>query len=486
MFNLSIMCSPDKKSQELPRTHPASIEFSCYFLKNTGMKKLWFPLVVTVLVLVGCAPDTTLDTLIPRNSLAVVLVDHPGLVLPLLGQQEGEFPLKALDTGKPWAGAALPANPPGFLMALALADQPSAWSAVEAWARERGGLDAVRVGSYAVLSSPGLPPSGVLDIDRRFDLNRVRAGGDPVAVYIDVKNMMDEADFPEALRPAFGLLPWAEKNLAGIRLGFNARDGGLELRLATEWKAGSPLSEVWKGGLTPADLTPWTSLLPSSQGVGAVLSLPPQAYQLLAASMEDPALKQRWTSVVPYLGPRIALAAIPGPEGQWGWSGAVESRDPQAVRQALKTLVAGGELQRNFPAWALDTDTPLIYQDSPDGTGGVRTLVTLGTEKVQLTYGADRVVMAGGVKAAETLQAWKAAGLNPAPWSREAPAGASLVAIGSVDGLAAKGAVKILADGNWELRVWTDASGLKAWEERLPQVLLQWLSGEGGVTRWEP
>lgn len=445
-------------------------------------KSLWFSL-VAVLIFAGCSVDRTLDSLIPRNSLAVVLVEHPALAVQVLGS-DGTFPLKSLDTGKPWAAAAVPANPPGFLIAVALADKPEAWPQLIQWARERGGLTAGRVGAYALLSSPGIPEPGLLDPDSRFDLARVRAGGDPVAVYLDVKNIMDEADFPDALRPAFGVLPWAEKNLSGVRLGFAPKDGGLEVRLASDWKEGSEGAGWFRGWNVPADPAAWLGFLPASGG-GGVVSLPMTTWASLGASL-DPALARRWKALVPFVGPKLAASVSPASEGAWNWALAVESQDPQAVRQAFKTLVAGGDLQQSFPRWALDPDTPLIYQDTSDRVGGVRARVTLGPAEFQIGYGTDRVVVAGGPGVSTTLDRWQRPGGAPVPWTSQVPSGASLVGTGAVDGLGARFAGRVLADGNIELRLWVDKAGLKAWEERLPQALMGWLSGEGGWTRWEP
>lgn len=446
------------------------------------MKTFWLPFAVVLFALTSCAPDQTLETLIPRHSLAVVLVDHPSQVLPALGDPSG-FPLAAVDAGKPWAGAVVPANPPGFLLALALADQPRAWDEVSHWATDRGGLVAVKVGTYAVLSSPGLPEAGVLDPDARFDLTRVRAGGDPVAVYIDIHNVMQDADFPEAFRPMFAVLPWAEKNLSGLRLGLNAKDGGLEVRLATDWKAGSEGASAFRGWSVPSDPRNWAGLIPLDQGVGLVGSLPPVSWSALGPWMGDPALEARWASLAPLLGPRTAAAVSWGDQGVT-WVTALETQDPQAVRQALKTLVAGGDLQRNFGRWSWDPDTALIYRDTPD-QGGVRTVVHVGPNEVLLTYGTDRVVVASGPQAAELMSRWKKTPASP-NWLGQAPPGASVLAAGAVDGLGAKAALRVLGDGNVEARVWVDVAGLKTWQERLPQALLGWLSGEGGLTRWEP
>jgi hypothetical protein len=446
------------------------------------MKTSWLLSLVAVLLLVGCASDKTLESLIPRNALAVVLVDHPALAVQALGSGES-LPLRALDTAKPWAAAVVPANPPGFLLALALSGESDAWSLVQRWARDRGGLAARRIGSYAVLSSPGTAEPAVLDLDKQFDLSRVRAGGDPLAVYVDVKNLVSEATLPEALRPAFTGLPWAEKNLAGLRLGLAPKEGGLELRVATDWRPGSEAAAAFQGWTVPADPAPWTGSFPAD-GVALVASLPLSVWSEMGKLVSEASLVHRWDALAPLVGPRVGATVVPGRDGTFSWSLAVEARDPLAVRQALRTLVAGGELQKSFPTWALDADTPLIYRDKPTADG-VRGTVNLGPTEVQVGYGSDRVVFSGGPGATEAWGRWKKSG-GAAPWTGQAPPNPTALATGSVDGLGAKAAFRVLGDGNAEVRVWVDAVGLKAWEERLPQALLGWMSGEGGWTRWEP
>ena len=475
MFNVSILRIAEEKSQERGR-FGSLVEFSPRFSKNGTMKKLWFPLLALAVFFVGCTSDHTLETLIPHNALAVVLVDHPGLVAQVMGPGTADLPWKSLDGGKPWAAAVLPSNPPGILIALALADQSSAWATVEAWAKERGGLAAVRLGSYAVLTSPGQPSPGTLDPDLRFDLTRVRVGGDPLAVYFDVKNIMAEADLPESFRPAFAALPWAEKNLQGIRLGFNAKDGGLELRLASDGKPGSDFLQSLKALPSSADLSLWTGLFPQAAGFGVAVSLPQPLMDSASSLIPDPALAHRASALIPLVGPRLAVAVAPRADGSWAWSSVLEARDPQAVRQALKTLIASGELQKSFAAFALDTDTPLIYQDKPDGAGGVRAVVSLGSLEFNVGYGTDRIAVTGGNGAVEALPLWLKESAAPAAWYHEAPGGSEVVASGSLDGMGARAAVKILSDGNAELRLWVDAAGLKVWEERLPQAIGGWLS----------
>jgi len=451
------------------------IEICPGFLKNEPMKVYWFPLVAVVLVLVGCTPDRTLDTLIPRNALVVVLVDHPTLAVQALGSGEA-LPLRALETGKPWAAAVVPADPPGFLIAVALSADPTAWDTLERWARDRGGLNARRLGSYALLSSPGVPEPGALDPDRQFDLARVRAGGDPVALYVDVKNVVTEARFPDALRPAFRLFPWAEKNLSGIRMGFAPKDGGLEVRLATDWRPGSEAAAAFLGWSVPVDPATWAGHLPP-EGASLVVSLPSAAWLRLAQTLPDPDLVSWASALAPLIGPRMAATLSPGHD-TLSWNLALEAQDPLAVRQALRTLVAGGSVQRHFADWALDADTPLIYRDRPSPEG-IRGTVTLGSSEVQVGYGSDRVVFSGGPEAKTGWDRWKAAVDRLPSWAGQVPPGATAVAVGSFDGLGAKGAFRVLGDGNAEVRVWVDAAGLQSWEERLPQAALGWLSGSG-------
>lgn len=444
------------------------------------MKTPWILLLAVGLALAGCSPDRTVDTLVPRTALAVVLVENPGWVEAVYGAQVRDFPWKSLDGGKPWAAAAVPGSPPGFLLALALADKPGVWETVRTWARDRGGLEAARLGSYAVLTTPGQPAPTAYDPDSRFDLSRARVAGDPVGVYVDAANLRALGSGPVPALP-----PWVADNLAGLKVGFSEKAGGLQVRVVTDWRPGAPAARTLRFTEEPADLGPWTGLLPRGDGVGVAGKLPAEGWAELGPLL-GPGLSARWAALAPLLGPRAAVSAVPRADGTWAWAAAVEARDPQAVRQAFKTLVAGGDLQKNFGAWALDPDTPLVYRDRPDGLGGVLASVSLGSEAFQVGYGSDRVSFAGGAGAEEAVRAWRRTSGTAAPWFGEAPAGARLVASGGFDGLGARGSLGTLADGNWELRVWVDAAGLRSWEERLPQVLVQWVSGAGGWTRWEP
>ena len=475
MFNVSIMCIAKKKVKVCP-----PVEFSASFLNNGSMKTLWFLPLVLALLLSGCSPDRTLESLVPRNALAVVLVDHPGLVAAALGSAAEVLPLKALDTEKPWAVVVVPSNPPGFFLALALAQKPDAWPTLQNWAQSRGGLTAAKAGTYGVFYSPGMSAPGFLEVHQRFNLARVRAGGDPLAVYVDAQNVLAESGLTAWQASAQPALLWAQKNLAGARLGLAPHQGGLKAKLTLEWKPGSPAGGWLSQWPAPADLSLWTGLLPSENGIGAAVSLPASAVSSLGELIQEPALRQKWATVAPLLGPRVAAVAVPRADGTWSWAAAAESRDPQGVRQALKTLVAGGEFQRSFPAWAFDGDTPLIYQDQPDGFGGVIARVSLGPNVIHLGYGADKVTASGGAGAVEALRVWQREAKAPAPWFQDAPAGSSLVAQGSINGLGALGSVRILPEGDLEATVWVDGPGLRAWEERWPQMLPAW----AGAADW--
>ncbi len=381
------------------------------------------------------------------------------------------MPWASLDGGKPWAAAALSGSPPVAFVALALADKPTAWSDTEAWARKTG-LAAARAGSYAVLTS-GSVPAGP-----RFDLARVRTG-DLVSVYVDVKNVLDAAS-------GYGITPLTgppatllAQNVAGLHVGFAPKDGGLALTVWTDLRADAPIKPLLKSLERPSKLSEWTGLFPSGDGLRLAASLPPELIKTAGGLLSDPSWQTRWVALAPLLGPGLAVSAAPRADGTWSWTAAIETRDPQAVRQALKTLIAGGDLQKHFAAWSMDADTPLIYQDKPDGTG-VRTQVTLGAEAFQLVWGTDRVALAGGASAAEAVTAWKLPARSPAVWFGQVPSGAAVAAEASLDGLEARASLGMRSDGNLELSVWTDAAGVKAWEARAPQVLQGWLAGGAG------
>jgi hypothetical protein len=434
------------------------------------MKKLALALVAAS-VLTACSFDRTLDALIPGSAYGVILADHPALTAQLLGQTP-DLPWGDLDGGKPWAAAVLPGSPPVIFVALALADKPTAWADVEAWARSKTGLAAARSGTYAVLTS------GQVQDSTRFDLSRVRHG-DLISVYLNVKNLLAPSDsfsFLKTLGPAGSVI---EQNLAGVHIGFGAKDGGVSVVATSDLRADAPARSALQGLGPQKSLAPWTGLFGSGDGIRLAGSFPPELVKAAGSWWKDPLWTARWNALAPLLGPGLTVAATPKADGTWSWSAAVEASDPQAVRQALKTLVAGGDLQKQFPAWSLDADTPLIYQDKPDVTG-IRTQVTLGTETVQLAWGDDRVALAGGAGAAETLVTWKRAAPAPVSWFGQVPSGSLLVGDWSFDGLGARSSLRLLADGNVELNVWTDAAGLKAWEARAPQVLQGWLGGGAG------
>lgn len=445
------------------------------------MKKRWFPAGLAILLLVSCAPDRTLETLVPRNALAVLLVDHPAVLSALAASGTEILPWKALDSGKPWAAAVVPSSPPGFFLALALDSGSGAWPAVQSWARNRGGLVSTRAGAYAILYSPGIPPPGILAPLERFNLARVRAKDDLVSLYVDTQNVL--ADRGLAAQVGSSRAAWIAGNFDGVRLGLARKDGGLAVRVTTDMKGDSKLKAFFRLWPAPADLSAWTGLLSSEDTIGGVVSLPPQGLLGLGASLPEP-LRRRWAAVVPVIGPRAAWTAEKRTDG-WTWTVSVESRDPQAVRQALKTLVASGELQQAFSAWSLDPDTPVIYQDKAE-SGGILTQIVVGSAAATLAYGPSRVTAAGGAGALESLRNWQRDPVAAQPWFAQAPSGAALIAQGSMDGLGARGSLRVQRDGNLEALLWVDGAGLEAWVQRVPQLIRGGLSGKGSGFRLEP
>jgi len=431
------------------------------------MQKL--ALLLASFTLVACSFDRTLDTLVPGNAYGVVLAEQPSLTARLLGETF-DLPWSGLDGGKPWAAALLPGTPSAVFVALALADKPSAWSDVETWARTKAGLAASRAGSYAVLTSG--PPQDTT----KFDLGRVRTG-ELVSVYIDADNVLaapEAASFVTSMEPA---AVFVRRNLAGLRLSVGTKDGGIVVRTLTDLRAGSPAKRVLKSLTRPDGLATWTGLFPAGDGVRLAAMLPPEAIQAAGGLLNDASWSARWAALSPLLGPGLAVSAVPRPDGI-AWAAAVQTRDPQAVRQALKTLVASGDLQKHFTSWSLDADTPVIYQDKPGAE--LRTQITVGADTVQLAWGTDRVAAAGGTGASDALWAWKRPTRAAVSWFGQVPGGASAVAEGSFGGLGARGALRVLADGNLELSVWADDSEVKAWEAKAPQVLREWLAGAAG------
>lgn len=452
---------------------------------NGPMNFRWIPAVMAALLLTGCAPDRTLDTLVTGRALAVVLVEHPDLIAAALGTPGPEVPWASLDPSRPWAVTVEPADPPGFRLIVALGKAPGAWAAVQAWARDRGGLQANLADGYAVLSSPGLPALAPASAGGGYDLSALRREGDPIALAVNVGALRSMPQLPEALRPAW-LASGPGEDLAGLMMGLSPRDGGLELKLLTQWKPGSPTAERLGGWVPGPSAAGWAPALPPGGGVAAAGTLPQGLLVSLAGLWTDPALRARWRGLAPSLGPRWSLGLSPRADGTVAWSAAVESSDPQAVRQALKALVAGGVVQKQAAFGVLDPDLPVIFQDRRDGLGGVETTLTVGSTQLLIGYGSDRVAVADGAGKAAAVRQGRRAPDTPAPWAAQAPAGALVLAAGRWDGLEASGDLSVRKDGNLDLRLRVDRAALKAWEDRLPQVLIRWVSGEGGWTRFEP
>jgi len=161
------------------------VEFLKSLPNNGPMKFFRFVPWLAVVVLAGCAPDRTLETLIPGRALAVVMVDHPGLVVPNLGPWSEVLPWAALDGTRPWAAVVVPGTPPRFRLFLALGSSETSWTTVARWAATTGGLVVDRAGGYAVLSMPGLEPVVPLAAADRFDVQRLRGEGRLVEAYVD-------------------------------------------------------------------------------------------------------------------------------------------------------------------------------------------------------------------------------------------------------------------------------------------------------------
>jgi len=314
-----------------------------------------------------------------------------------------------------------------------------------------------------------------LAVDQRFDPQRLGWG--------DVKLFLD-ASVAEAWLDRLGWkgipVPWAEfrRQVSGIHLGLGAKDGGLELVVSPEFRPGP-----WRDGvarLKPPTLEAWGKRM-GGEGLTLDLSLPQDLGPSLGGLRPDQGWKERWGALSSVVGPGVTFQAQPRADGTWSWVAVVGSSDPQAVRQGLKALVAGGDFQALFPWVAEDGDTPVIFQDRPDGLGGVVTSLVLGSQRWLVGYGTDRVVFAGGAGAQEALRTWRRAPTSEVRHSD----GTWAAAEGRLDGLGARGRL-VVARGQLELRVEVAARDVAAWRDRLPQAFLQWLSGEGGWTVFEP
>lgn len=430
------------------------------------MKLCWFAVPLAAWALVGCAPDRSLDSLVPRDALAVALVDHPGDLVRTLSPPLNGLPLESLDGERPWAAIVVPGIPPGFRLLLALGRDRDRWVRLRDWATTRGGLTVEQVGTYAVLSTPGLPAATSLAAGQRFDLDRVRAGGQPINLYINLAQVWADPSVPSELLAPLSLVPGLKDQLAGVRVGLGARDHAVVVTLTTDWRPGASWARTL-GTWTGAPIGPWTSA-PVRDGVALSVSLPPQAWAAGASLVGEGALRLRWAALAPFLGPRARVSAVPRADGSWAWSAAVESKDPQAVRQGLKTLVASGDVQRQFGSWALDPDTPLIYQDKVDPVAGVATTVSLGNQKVLVGYGADRVALAGGDGALDRLRLE----LRPTagPGMGDLPSQALAAGSATVDGLAVTNTLALGSDGNLTLRLRVDQENLAQWIQGLSLV----------------
>jgi hypothetical protein len=246
------------------------------------------------------------------------------------------------------------------------------------------------------------------------------------------------------------------------------------------------------------DWTPWldeAALL----ALGVQVPAASLADDAVWATIPDDLLRQHLKNLRQLLGPRLVFnltgglePASTGPE----FSGVLEARDPQAVRQALKSLVASGALQRNFLQFAMDADTPLVYQDSPGGPLGVRTRVTLGPFQVNLAWGTDKVYFASGTQV-QALDTLVLAGRSAHPGTTGVPANASLLANASpsawsrvlgtdpslkpllapLDAAPAVHASLGVEAGTPRFQVWWGAEGIKSVWASATQILPELLLG---------
>lgn len=477
MFNLSIMCIAREECQECRR-----IAISPGIQNNGPMKNLGLSLLVIVVV-VSCAPDRTLETLLPREVIAVAVVEEPSLLSSLAGFRQLGLPWGAVDGHKPWALAVLPGAPPGLLVAVALADKTSAWPEVQSWARDRGGLRATLVGSYAVMSSPNGPAPGRLPPGQSFDLAQVRVPGEPFSAYVNVRRLAS-GPTPPGVASLLSSVPGLARDLEALHGSLRASDEGVLLTATTEWVAGASIGRFLRSSGPLADLGPWSGPLGSNEGFAFLIAVPPRWFSSAGGWLADPELSLRWETVSPFLGPRVLLQGQRGLGGAWAWSAEVESQDPQAIHQALKTLVASGELQRHFGTWALDPDTPFLLQDKPRGRA-ITTEVSFGPSEFYIDYGTDRLTVRWGPGSDRRREAPATVDPSAARWFGQVPRPLVLFS-GGIDGSSSRGSLQILPDGNLELRAWVTAAEVPIWEAKLPEAILSWLSATKGSSLGAP
>ncbi len=431
------------------------------------MPKFLLATLAGLLLVVSCAPPKALDSLVPANALVVVYVEHPlsvakeflalgkalesglppGLANPLSASPAllPEFPLDVLDLNRPLAAALLPftgTDEPGVptvAVYLPLKDEKSLAFLQPIAARQ--GLTAHQlggsIGNWAVLTTPGAPVPMVLPAGKFFDLGRARLPEERgIAVFVDLKNALASTVVPEELQAVFPLLAAVETEVAGVLLGVYATPpeltgSALRVTFQAELKPTSKALAVLHAG-KPARLEDWAPWLDDRALVALAADLPrgTSVEAETLASVADPLLRRHLQNLRDLVGPRVAFNLTGGldPESEGPeFVGVLEAPDPHALRQALKSLIASGSLQENFLQFALDADTPLVYQDSPGGPLGLRSRLSLGPFAVNLAWGNGKAYFASG-KDFAALDALVTAGRAVTTWKGLVPPGSRLLA----------------------------------------------------------
>jgi len=484
-----------------------SDEFDNNDLQGETMQKLvWFAL-AGLSVLVSCSPDT-LGTLVPPNALAVAYVENPANVLvdgaslaKDLGQNntaipEG-FPLDALDLTRPWAASVLPVGGdegselPAFQVYLALVNPAKNFPRVRDFFATQGDFTGTLVENYFILSTKGSPAAQLYPAGKSFDLNRAKlAEPRGVAVYISMSSV-NASVLSEVPKEALDYLPALQKELEGVRLGLYLTSleqvPGVRLTMQTDFKKGSHALSALKGLTGGSKLEEWSSLLDERAliGLGATLPPPSQDEEAIWAELPDPLLSRQLKNLRSLLGPRLVFNLTGGMEAsskEPKFSGVLEAKDPQAVRQAVKSLIASGALQKNFLQFAMDADTPLVYQDQPGGPLGLRSRLTLGPFQVNFAWATDRVIFTSGTDLKE-LDSLATTPRAAHPWQGAIPPGVNVLALASPGAWGTDlkteapvyASFKIESDGNPRFQLWWSAQGLKSvWDsvvKFLPELL---------------
>ncbi len=471
------------------------------------MPKLLLGALAGLLFLVSCAPEKALDSLIPSNALAVVFVEKPAGVAQeffALAKALGpgapalppEFPVEVLDLNRSMAAALLPfagAEEPG-VPALAFylpIKEPQAMGPVQNFA-SKNRLTAYQiggpVGNWAVLATPGAPVPMPLAAGKFFDLGRAHLSEEHgIAVYVNLKNLAGSSVVPDELRTVFPLLPALETELAGVLFGVYAtepdRNGAaLRLTLQTDLKPAAKTFAQLKM-VKSNKLEDWALWLDDRALVALAVDFPSgtAVENDTLATVTDPLLRQHLTNVRALVGPRAVFNLTGGLEPESAgpeFAGVLEAADPHALRQALKSLVASGAVQKNFLQFALDADTPLVYQDSPGGPLGLRSRLSLGPFAVNMAWGNGKAYFASG-KDFAALDALVTAGRAVTAWKGSIPAGSSVLAAANpvawkvlpeATGGAVHASLKV-ENGNARAQLWWGAENLKSVQRQAEQLL---------------